>query len=210
MALNQIQGGRWDEMLRRLFSMKQGAVAPTVAAELVASIILENDRPENLALLGTRLWAIPLTLAGASGVRSMGQAFNPVGSGILSIVTSAMVGTRSNFQESGEAYLSDVPLANLSGNSVKMDTRLVPDFAVAANFRSSTEGRHEEGALPAGVQLISVVTMPFDESHQILQQPVILKPGTGLTVMVSGTLRQLTLTLMGYERPLNPSEEFDR
>lgn len=207
-ALNQIQGGRWDEVLRRLFSMKQGAVAPTVAAEIVSNIILENDRPENLALAGTRLWTIPRFQAAVAATFQMVQAFNPVGSGTLSIITSIKAWTSSG-NRTFDAFLGDTALSTASLNAIRLDTRLI-NFAIGATFRPTTEGRHEDAAASVAGSLIVQLRPTSNTTLELLERPVVLKPGTGVFVRPDTQNSILGITFQGYERALNPSEEFDR
>lgn len=205
-VLNQIQGGRWDEILRRLFSMKQGAVSPTVAAEIVANIILENDRPENLILGGTRLWSIPRAQAAVALEFSMVQAFVPAGSGIISIVTSMRASSVTG-ATSFLVFLGNTVLDTASLNAVRLDTRPI-DFAVGATFRPTTQGFHESDAASVAGTLITQLRSPQNVGIELLEQPVILKPGTGLFCRPNLVNQQLHITIRGYERALNPSEEF--
>lgn len=206
-VLNQIQGGRWDEILRRLFSMKQGAVSPTVAAEIVANIILENDRPENLALAGTRLWSIPLTQVAVAAEFQMSQVFNPADSGVISVVTTAQVA--SSATTTALMFLGVTALADASLSAVKMDSRLI-DFAVGATFRPTTQGRDEDAAGSVAGTLISHQRTLANVMVEMLERPVILKPGTGLFIRAGAQNVTINTLFQGYERALNPSEEFER
>lgn len=51
----EISGGRWDNLLRRLFPVKGGAVAPAIAPELVPTIQVQTFEPEMYRLKGERL-----------------------------------------------------------------------------------------------------------------------------------------------------------
>jgi len=55
--MNEIQSDRWDRWLRKLFDIRSGAVAPTLAPELVPTIAVEpEDRPENEYIREHRLY----------------------------------------------------------------------------------------------------------------------------------------------------------
>lgn len=56
MALfNEIQVGRFNAVLHKLFDMKEGAPSPQVASEIMPVITLESDRPEWAFLANERL-----------------------------------------------------------------------------------------------------------------------------------------------------------
>lgn len=204
--LNQIQGGRWDEELRRTFSMKQGSVAPVLASEIVPAIILENDRPEGLALAATRLGMGSSIILASAGVFSQIQLFNPAGSGVLGVATRARMA--SNGASTLTLRLGNVALTNASLTATKADSRLI-DFAIGASFRTSLEIRDVQAALTAGT-VLSQMTALASTPRELLRGAIILKPGTGIYTTTSGNNLNNVTSYEWYERAINPSEEFER
>jgi len=204
--LNQIQGGRWDEELRRLFSMKQGAVSPTVAAELVAAIILEDDRPENFALAGVRICSAPFDRPAVASQFTMCQIFNPAGSGVLGIVTSVRTGSSNDGDLIG--FIGTTALSTLHNNEVKLDTRLI-DPAVGATFRPTLKGRVETAVGSVAGTAFAQIRSVGAVAPELVAHAVMLRPGFGLFTRPEAVNRLNKTTMYWYERPLNPSEEFE-
>lgn len=55
-TVSDIQGGRWDAMLRRLFSVKGPAIAPAVGAELQPVVQVIPPRGEDRILRGDKMY----------------------------------------------------------------------------------------------------------------------------------------------------------
>lgn len=202
-VLNQIQGGRWDTVLRRLFSMKQGAIAPVLAGEIVSTVVLEDDRPENFALSGTRICIGHADLPATASERSSIQLFNPVDSGVLAVVTNI----NQQFIATGRIILAHTitPLVTFVAQAFIVDTRLF-EFnttgirATCAIRTASTTGIVSSTTLADLVGLANT-KVPWGF------QAIILKPGTGLLVVPSGQNQANRVWFDWYERALNPSEE---
>ena len=206
-ALNLIQGGRWDEALRRLFSMKQGAIAPVVAAELQPTIVLENDRGEHFALSNTRLATGCYQQNAVAGQYSMVQVMNPVDSGVLCVVTRMFAGSSSNTRMI--ARIGNVALTTHSQREVKADTRLI-NWAVGATFRPTCQVRNEaNAALVAGTPIAEGKTLALT-TIELIRAPIILKPGIGLYTTTEAQNQSNQTHFEWYERAINPSEEFER
>lgn len=200
--LNQIQGGRWDQGLRRIFSMKQGAIAPTLAGELLAAIILENDRPENFAMVGTRLCQGGTASNGVAAQRSMVQLMNPVGSGVVGVVTAVvqllngagkhgLSHTITALTTATFGFLTDTRLFNFTGTTIRSTLQV----------RSLTAA-----ALVTSTQIARCSGIVNDQVPYIIS-PIILKPGTGILTAPDAVNTSNTTHFTWYERPLQPSEE---
>lgn len=54
--MSSIQGGRWDDYLRRMFSIKATSIAPAVGAEIVPIATVIPDRAEDRILRGDKMY----------------------------------------------------------------------------------------------------------------------------------------------------------
>jgi hypothetical protein len=207
-ALNLIQGGRWDQLLRRLFSMKQGAVAPTISPEIVSNIILENDRPENLALAGVRLGMGSSSEVAAAGEFSMCQLWNPVNSQTLVVCTSCIFSSAD--VSTAQLRLTNIELSD-PDQGTKTDWRLI-DAGLGSTARTTAQVRSETAAGMVGhlgvLQVIQVLART--KTEMIWPGAVILKPGSGLYTVNPTVNTQNYTSWKYYERALNASEEFVR
>lgn len=92
MALfNEILAGRLNLTLRKLLNMKGEAPAPQVGGDIVAGIILENDRPEWKYLGGELMAWAPAQKTGAAGNYSHLVLLNPSGSGVICVVEELLI-----------------------------------------------------------------------------------------------------------------------
>lgn len=202
-VLNQIQGGRWDTILRRLFSMKQGAIAPVLAGELVATVVLEDDRPENFALSGTRICIGHADLPATAVERSSIQLFNPVGSGVLAVVTNV----NQQFIATGRIIMAHTitPLVTFVAQAFIVDTRLFEFNTTAIRATCQIRTASTTGIVTSTTlaDLVGLVNTKVPWGFQA----IILKPGTGLLIAPSGQNTANRVWFDWYERALNPSEE---
>lgn len=86
MAVNEVLSGRYNAILHKLLSMKEGAPAPTLAPEILPVIVLEDDRPEWAFLAGERLLSVSHQQAGGVGLAPFLALTNPVGSGVILVI----------------------------------------------------------------------------------------------------------------------------
>src|SRR5437879_5530206 len=78
---------RHQDWARGMFGARGGEPLFELAPELVAAIILENDRPETMALQHTFPWSSGrISVAANVGFNSTLQIINPVSSGIIVVV----------------------------------------------------------------------------------------------------------------------------
>ncbi len=101
-GMNAIEGGRWDNLLRRFFSIKERGVAPSLAPEIVPYFGVEDAaNPEFAFLRGVKLAAGDAqALAGGAGTNSQVELRNPAGSDtLITCLTVRLWGTTtSTFQ----------------------------------------------------------------------------------------------------------------
>jgi hypothetical protein len=131
--VTQIQRGELSDGVRRRFRMSNDGAPDEVADAFSAVEVVENDRPENMALLGTRMVsAVGSAGAGGAGNFNYWQIHNPFGSGVLITVYAfrVMVSTTVTAGNSPPMmvdlnFADSAPIIGAKvGNGSFMDTRL--------------------------------------------------------------------------------------
>jgi hypothetical protein len=172
---NEILAGRFNRGLQKLFSMKGPSPSPQIASEIIAAVILENDRIEHLFLRNERYFGGTSHSGGAVGAINQFQLFNPTGSNILAVVQlvlmTADVGDRFVLTIDNAAQGAVQPAGTF------MDTR----YFKGQTFGTQASGlqlRFGQPAALTGMRIgeIDAVTL----SSARWDQPVILSPGFGL------------------------------
>jgi len=211
-VVNEIQSGRYNAILHKLLSMKEGAPAPTLAPELLAAVVLESDRPEWEFLAGGRLCGGAGTAALAGTVGTV-KVFNPVGSGILAVVYAATgsVDDTAAAQGSSINWALSANAQSFNANGFYRDSRLYPSLSVvgpvtACTIRNSTVVPAEEVVLFTD-QAAAPATAGSAYTVARLPGPVVLSPGFGLSFQW-GTAFTATIRCGFFwtERALDPSE----
>jgi hypothetical protein len=91
MAVNEIQIGRWGNILHKLLAMKEGNPAPILAPEVIPTVVLEAERPEwNFLANVVNAWGFVDQAAAVGQVAQCG-ILNPVGSNVLAVLESVSV-----------------------------------------------------------------------------------------------------------------------
>lgn len=123
MPINEIQQGRFNAVLRKLFSMDVGAPSPTLATDIFPTVQLEGDRPEYEFLAGSRLCVGQgVGGAGGAGTYSRSSLVNPAGSGVLAVVTHYGVAVGS----AGDVYFvqgTGLPYGTIQNTPAQRDAR---------------------------------------------------------------------------------------
>lgn len=87
-GMNSIEGGRWDNLLRKFFTIKERGVAPSLAPEIVPTIQVEpSDNPTFDFLRNTRLCGGRAQQGAVAANFSQIELRNPTGSETLVVVT---------------------------------------------------------------------------------------------------------------------------
>jgi len=94
-GLNQIQGGRWDGFLRRIFPIKERSIAPVLAPELVGYVTVQEWEDDLFWARDERLAWADIRLAGVASQFAHAQLLNPAGSDALVILEKIFVDTSS-------------------------------------------------------------------------------------------------------------------
>lgn len=210
MALfNETLAGRWNEIIRRIHSVKQ-VPAPQISPEIVHDITLESDRPEWLVLHGGFPWSVRTSSGPAATKVSVAGVRNPTGSGMLIVVTGIrevqqVVGTPAASQvllvvrpqaamaNSGATEFTDTRRGESTGNNGSPIT--VTDNTSFANF-GAVGGRQLEG-------VILLVATPFAD---LMTPPIVLSPGFDLLLVGVALNLGVEGTFKGYARAITPEE----
>lgn len=198
--MTEIQQNRWDQLVRRAANIVGGgSQVNDTLNELFPVIDVERVPGELLFLSGMRLGMCSSRLLASAAENNHHQLFNPVGSGMLVVITQMLVGAVTA-QRMRAAVVSGA-LVDAVGNEVLRDTRLGVGAAPVAQNRSDQSA----GGLGAIMEF-------FVEQNKTLS----LEDQNGLFVLFPGTGVQCTTTivntqtLVGWwwrERVFEPAEE---
>jgi hypothetical protein len=187
--VNDIQVNRYDVYLRRLFDIKAGTIAGTVAPEIVPVLGLEPEaRPENEYLRANRLFSIRATASAVAGEYSFVRVRNSSSDRVMvfSLIVSSSVSTITMLSSDGGA-LADVP--------------------------ESRDTRYQTNAYPAGTVYTgtTVNTPPAGSWYELVnfarhELPWILGPLCNLTVKHPTINSLITVNLAWRERYLEKNE----
>ena len=202
MIINQIQGGRWDNLLRRLFPIKDRSIAPIMASELVGQVVVQEWSTELYKLRGDNLAAALASRSAVAAEFAHIVIRNPANSGNLVILEQVWVA---------------VSTAMLVIMAREGPALVVGFAAVATTFRDSRAGTATAiGETVATVSTLSnaagqggngfaVVPIPASPGVQF-DLPLVLAPGSGLIIRGATANSTLRLTLLWRERVAEPSE----
>jgi len=195
--MNQIQGGRWDNLLRRQFNTKEISIAPSLAPEVVPYAVVQNWVPEMYKLRNENLAMGLINQSAVAGQVSQGQLFNPANSQFLLIMEKFTIRTPVS-------VVCDMRYSAL--NSPLAGTQSVTGFR---------DGR--SGILPVAIgetvgQLIRIANaVPFGgnafarfaataNGQTTEEMEWVLAPGQGILWALVSTNQALQLTVQWRER----------
>lgn len=205
--MTEIAGGRWDNLLARLFPIKGRPISPGMSPELMPVVVVQPNVPEMSLLRGERLYGDTVSLAAVAGQTGKFLLRNPTDSNGLIIVERVIVssGDAGDFQLRTQPLPSPVVDLAVAGNPNCRDTRqagtaatsAVPGFGLTSNEVSAAAAT---GALHMIVRLAG---SPYDFVTD--WGPFVLGPGTGLEVN-SPVQASIRVTCLWRERAAEPSE----
>jgi len=85
-GLNQIQGGRWDNLLRRFFPIKERSIVPVLAPELVGYVAVQEWEDDMFWARSEKLAWVTSGNTAVAAQRGHVQILNPAGSSSLVMV----------------------------------------------------------------------------------------------------------------------------
>lgn len=178
---NEINAARFNERLSRELAI-DGAPAPILAPEIQPSIILENERPENLYWQGERRYSMSLSLSGVSGEYYYAAIWNPAASKVLVIVEKFAIGvTSTTYVDFGPLVYGIV--ASLSGRATYcLDTR-VPQNALGWPCTSMPYVGSDPGT--GGIANFGRMRIGTNEMHTVDPLGYVLTPGNGFGIFLA-------------------------
>lgn len=199
---NEVQVGRFNGILHKLFAMKEGAPAPVLMPELLAGIILENDRPEYHFLAGAHLGMGGISSSGVVGELSFGLLANPVDSGALVILERFYSSVTAGSTIFWQVFAGVAPGTATARNT--RDTRLT--INLAAGQQTGLVGTVRFGS--SAVSLITAAGGMYRAVTDAYQEElvVILAPGTYIIWEDNTANEGLVMHYIWRERALEPSE----
>jgi len=197
--MSEIQQGRWDQILRRLGDLKgAGSKANDLLSEVFPVIEVEQVAPEARALGGTVLGHAGTTLVAGAGFNAKMQIFNPLGSGKIATVTSALVS--SNVVGTIQWGIEELARSIATGLGRVRDARFGPATSTTLVLR--TEANADPG--PLGGVILPAANTSFILSD--VDGLAVLRPGSGLTITSVTAASTLRVTFFWRERVAEPSE----
>jgi len=176
-GLNQIQGGRWDNLLRKFFPIKERSVAPVLAPELVGYVTVQEWEPDMFWARDERLASTAAVLSAVAAELAHWQLFNPVGSNALLIVEDVWLRTTSASQFIDLATLTGA-IAGVRQSTMPRDLR----FAAVPNIGATVGQALVLSAPPTLGSAAFAQIMPGNLSSTRWPIDLIIPPGESLIV----------------------------
>lgn len=205
--MTEIAGGRWDNLLARLFPIKGRPISPGMSPELMPVVIVQPEQPEMALLRSERLYSASVVQGGVAGQTCKGLIRNPANSGGLVILEAVWL---FNIAGAIDCQIRTQPLpsppvdlATVFTGSTR-DTRIargvatsaVPGFAIVSN---ETSVAAPVGAIHFHVNLPAVTPIP-------VTMPFVLGPNTALEVNGVQANQGFGFAFFWRERAAEPSE----
>ena len=203
-----IEGGRWEYMIRRLFNIKgAGSVAPVIAPEVMPVAIVQASDPETYGERLEHLCACWDGYTAAAGQFPHIFIVNPVDSGILAVVeavsafsTNAGPAQFRMFRYSGVLTIATVQVTE------HRDFRYPANPGGATPYVSGIRFGHADFAASQGVGFERRVAPAVDTQVDFGSPPIILPPGQTLGVVLTTVQTALNVNYAWREIPAAPSE----
>lgn len=202
-GMNSIEGGRWDNLLRRYFTIKERGVAPSIAPEIVPYFPVEAaDNPTFDFLRGVKLAAATIQQAPVAAEFSQVVLHNPAGSGTI-ITVIAMEGWLT-VDGSVEFRLGfDLPAGGTGGPEVSRDTRWARGVT-AALLR--TVGVVERSTAVAHLGTLFNTHRVLTNTVGEFRHPVVLAPNGSAFIETAVVNILLNASFVWSERPVEDGE----
>lgn len=200
----QIEGGRWDQIARKLFDIAQPSAVPQLADEVIPTFTIQNWEPELYALRLERLCVGDLFVAGVAAQATQLGLTNPAGSQSLVIVENILLSFPQN-QFWAVRVVAEELLLSLGWVDSPTAFRDFRWGAAPAVGVTTARVRGLNAAVAQGVPLDEIF---FDaaQSSFLYKRDYVLPPNTSLIVIPApqNTIGRASFTWR--ERPFNPQE----
>lgn len=202
MIVNQIQGGRWDTFLRRLFPIKDRSVAPVMASELVGQVMVQEWSTELYKLRGDNLAVALASRSAVAAEFAHVNIRNPNDSGNLVIIEQIWVATSSNMlismaREGTSLVVGFSPVATSFRDSRSGTATAIGETVATVNTLSDAAGLGGTGVAVFPVLATTLTQLDF---------PLVLAPGSGLILRGNTVNITLRCCFIWRERVAEPSE----
>jgi hypothetical protein len=202
MPFNTIEGGRWDNLIRRLFSMKQDSVAPSIGTDIVPIALVQPWRPEMAFLKGEQLAFGRAAQAAVAAQQSMVAIINPVDSGNLGMIESVLFRSTaaSNIQF---RWTNTVAGMGVATDQAPRDTRWARGGG--AGTQQALSVRVQAVAVVPGAGVFASASILANETFA-LPLEFVLGPGNAFITFQQAVNTQLEVTYIWREKEANPAE----
>jgi len=201
--MTEIQGGRWDRLLARLFPVKGGTIAPSIAPELQPVVQVQTFEPEMYYLKGEKICWSTGNVAASVGNFSVMHLENPAGSNVLGIIEAIELMTTTNrIQYIGIANAAHTAAAS-NGAAVR-DTRW-PGGGTAPSTDEATVQLYS-GAIAAIISSAAYTVRTLANESLIREIPIVLGPGMTLEIRQDVVNADLRASFVWRERSFELSE----
>jgi len=199
--INQIQGGRWDEFLRRLLPVKDRSIAPIVASELVGQIVVQEWEPEFYKLRNENLCMARASQAPVAAEFGHCKIRNPELTGTLVILEQIWLRAASDMVF--DFATEGVEIAGFTQEETAFRD-LRSGGLTAVGVTKADVSIDTNVAMVGGDSVGRVTVLALDS--KTLEFPVILPPGFGFIVRANTVNVGITVTFLWRERAAEPSE----
>jgi len=191
---------RYSQLLKRLLTAKGGEPITELAPELLAAIILENDRPEYHYLGNSGLWGVTKSQAAVAGQLSYVGVNNPSGSGVLLVVVLAELVNATGANQGAALRFNPAPGSILTQTTMPFRERRLSAKGTTSRVTTGSE------AASSGVDDLALPTIPNATTYPYLGGAIPMQPGQHLIWQGNVVNTQIQAHFAGYERPLEQSE----
>lgn len=198
--MNEIQTGRYSDLLHKLLGITEGSPTPTLAPDLIATLALEVDRPEWAYLGNERLCWGTVTPTPAAGERSLVQIHNSQASGLLVVVEGIELAAGANL-----TFVLGHLDTLASGGGATVGTTGFRDARYPRNVAASARVYSDEGAALALDRTMGNVRVLADTSKYVPLN-LVLTPGAGFGAMTFTVATAFTGSFWWRERAMTANE----
>lgn len=200
-VLNQISGGRWDNLLRRLFPIKETSIAPVLASELVGYVTVQEWEPELFKLRDEALCIAFTQQTQVAAEFAHTQLRNPDDSGNIIVLERVHVG----ILDATNIEIAYNPIA-LTGSTVAASAFRDQRFSPTPNIASTTgQPRFVSSAVVLGTAAVGRIDMDLAQSIDV-QLDMVIPPGQSVVLRGGSTAAGIDVMWFWRERAAEPSE----
>lgn len=196
-TVNEIQAGRYNDLLHKLLSMKEGAPSPTLSPEIVPILDIESDRPEWRFLAGEYLFAALAEVTGVAAQLQRISIVNPAASGVIIVLERLTVRTSGNV-----SIQWGVGLASAAGAPTVLGLVRETRWGAISSACGLVTNQNS-AALAQAQEQLPVLT---NDTGLVTRLDYILSPGFALNFVPNAVNTSFGISLTWRQRPFEQSE----